>query len=147
MSELFDCSIDNISLHIKNIFKENELTKKAAVEEYSITAKDGKKYKTKHYNLDVIISVGYRVKSHRGIQFRKWATKVLQSHLLKGYTINRNYIGDNKQLQTLLSEMVIEIKHSIQKNMSKSTGDIENLKNRMQNIESMFSRLKDVMDT
>ena len=86
MATLFNVSIDNISLHIKNILKE-ELDK-SVVEESSITASDGKKYKMKLYNLDVIISVGYRVKSKRGIMFRKWATKVLRDYLIKGYVIN-----------------------------------------------------------
>ena len=86
MATLFNVSVDNISLHIKNILKE-ELDK-SVVEESSITASDGKKYKMKLYNLDVIISVGYRVKSKRGIMFRKWATKVLRDYLIKGYVIN-----------------------------------------------------------
>ena len=86
MATLFNVSIDNISLHIKNILKE-ELDK-SVVEESSITASDGKKYKMKLYNLDVIISVDCRVKSKRGIMFRKWATKVLTDYLIKGYVIN-----------------------------------------------------------
>ena len=87
MATLFNVSVDNISLHIKNILKE-ELDK-SVVEESSITASDGKKYKMKLYNLDVIISVGYRVKSQRGTQFRQWANKVLKEYLLRGYSINQ----------------------------------------------------------
>jgi len=64
MAELFECSTDNISLHLKNIFKEGELDKNSVIEYYSVTASDGKKYKTKHYALEAIISVGYRIKSH-----------------------------------------------------------------------------------
>ena len=87
MSLLFDVSIDNISLHIKNILKEGELDP-SVVEESSVTATDGKKYKVKLYNLDMIISVGYRVKSQRGIVFRTWANKILKDYLIKGYVVN-----------------------------------------------------------
>ena len=79
MSELFDCSIDNISLHLKNIFKEQELEPNSVIEDSSITANDGKKYKTKFYNLDAIISVGYRINSLRATQFIRWATSVLKT--------------------------------------------------------------------
>lgn len=89
MAELFDASKQNLSLHINNIFKENELVKNSVVKFTLTTAKDGKKYKVKYYNLDVIISVGYRVKSNRGTQFRIWANQIIKDYLLKGYTINR----------------------------------------------------------
>lgn len=75
-------------MHIANIFKEGELEENSVVKEYLTTATDGKKYKTKLYNLDVIISVGYRVKSKAGTRFRIWANKILKSYLLKGYAIN-----------------------------------------------------------
>ena len=84
MAELFDCSTDNISLHLKNIFNENELDKNSVTEEFSATASDGKKYNMKFYNLDAIISVGYRVNSLRATQFRRWATKL---NFLKKYKI------------------------------------------------------------
>ncbi len=77
MVELFQTTKQNISLHIKNIFEEGELNENSAVKEYLTTASDGKNYHTKHYNLDVIISVGYRVKFLRGTQFRIWATERL----------------------------------------------------------------------
>ena len=89
MTELFQTSKQNVSLHINNIFKEGELEKEAVVKESLTTAKDGKKYKTKFYNLDVIISVGYRVKSIRGTRFRQWANSVLKDYLLHGYTFNK----------------------------------------------------------
>ena len=89
MLNLFDSTKQNISLHINNIFKEGELDQNAVVKEYLTTASDGKKYKTKYYNLDVIISVGYRVKSQRGTQFRIWANKVLKDYLLRGHAINQ----------------------------------------------------------
>ena len=88
MAELFQTSRNNITLHIANIFKEGELSE-LSVGKYSLlTANDGKKYKTKLYNLDVIISVGYRVKSKTGTHFRIWANQVLKDYLLKGYAIN-----------------------------------------------------------
>jgi len=88
MAELFQTTRNNITLHISNIFNENELDEEAVGKESLLTASDGKKYKTKLYNLDVIISVGYRVKSIRGTQFRIWANKILKEYLLKGYAIN-----------------------------------------------------------
>lgn len=78
MSELFQTSRNNITLHIGNIFKEKELTENTVCKDSLLTADDGKRYKTKYYNLDVIISVGYRVKSQRGAQFRVWAIKTLK---------------------------------------------------------------------
>ena len=88
MIELFGTTKQNISLHINNVFKESELVQEAVVKEYLTTASDGKEYKTKFYNLDVIISVGYRVKSLRGTQFRIWATKRLNEYIIKGFTMN-----------------------------------------------------------
>ena len=89
MVELFQSSKQNISLHINNIFKEGELQKDSVVKDYLTTASDGKNYRYKLYNLDVIISVGYRVKSQRGTQFRIWANKVLKDYMLKGYVIDK----------------------------------------------------------
>ena len=89
MTELFQTTKQNISLHINNIFKEGELNQLSVVKDSLTTATDGKKYRTKYYNLDVIISVGYRVKSLRGTQFRQWANKVLKDYLLKGYSLNQ----------------------------------------------------------
>ncbi len=89
MVELFDATKQNISLHINNIFKEGELLRNSVVKEYLTTATDGKNYKTKFYNLDVIISVGYRVKSKRGTQFRIWANKILKEFLLRGFVLHQ----------------------------------------------------------
>lgn len=89
MAELFQTSKQNVSLHTNNIFKEGELSPDSVVKESLTTAADGKKYRVKYYNLDVIISIGYRVKSIRGTQFRQWANKVLKEYLLKGYSVNR----------------------------------------------------------
>lgn len=88
MAELFCSSKQNISLHINNIFKEGELQKESVVKEYLTTAADGKQYKTRFYNLDVIISVGYRVKSLRGTQFRIWANSILKEYIKKGFALN-----------------------------------------------------------
>lgn len=88
MAELFCSSKQNISLHINNIFKEGELQKESVVKEYLTTAADGKQYKTRFYNLDVIISVGYRIKSLRGTQFRIWANSILKEYIKKGFALN-----------------------------------------------------------
>lgn len=93
MVELFQTTKQNISLHINNCFKEGELERNLVVKESLTTAADGKKYKTRYYNLDVIISVGYRVKSRRGVEFRKWANSVLKQYILQGYAVNNNRIN------------------------------------------------------
>ncbi|HON02089.1 MAG TPA: RhuM family protein [Paludibacteraceae bacterium] len=89
MSILFERDKSVISRHISNIFKEQELDKNSVVAKNATTASDGKTYLIEYYNLDVIISVGYRVKSKRGTQFRIWANKVLKDYLLKGYAVNQ----------------------------------------------------------
>ncbi len=92
MAELFDKDTDTISLHIKNIYKEGELSRKATTEESSVAQKEGQRIihrKLTFYNLDMIISVGYRVNSKRGTEFRIWATQVLKKHLVEGYTLNQ----------------------------------------------------------
>ena len=89
MAVLFQTTKQNISLHANNIFKECELDRNAVVKDSLTTASDGKAYRVKYFNLDVIISVGYRVKSQRGTQFRQWANKILKEYLLKGYSINQ----------------------------------------------------------
>lgn len=95
MAELFSKDVRTINEHIKNVFKEGELKQNSVIRKFRITASDGKSYETNFYNLDVIISVGYRVKSFNGTQFRIWATNVLKQYLIKGYTINRKQIGKN----------------------------------------------------
>ena len=104
MSVLFDCSTDNISLHLKNIFKENELDENSVVEEFSVTASDGKSYRTKHYNLDAIIAVGYRVNSKRATSFRQWATSILRDFAIRGYVIDKKRMENG----TFLSEDYFE---------------------------------------
>lgn len=110
MATLFDCSTDNISLHLKNIFKENELDEDAVTEEFSVTASDGKTYRTKHYNLDAIIAVGYRVNTKRATAFRQWATSVLRDYAIRGYVIdkkrmeNGTFLGED-YFEHLLAEI------------------------------------------
>lgn len=108
MVNLFQTTKQNISLHINNIFKEGELSENAVVKEYLTTASDGKKYRTKFYNLDVIISVGYRVKSHRGTQFRIWATQRLKEYIIKGFTMNDDLLkqaGGGNYFKELLARI------------------------------------------
>ena len=93
MTELFRTTRNNITMHIRNIFKEKELDEKSVCKESLHTAADGKRYRTKIYNLDVIISVGYRVKSPIGTRFRQWANSVIKQYLLQGYSVNRHLIA------------------------------------------------------
>jgi hypothetical protein len=88
MAALFDKAKSTISEHIKHVFEENELDKNAVVRKFRTTASDGKNYEVNYFNLDVIISVGYRVKSLRGTQFRQWATKRLNEYIRKGFTMD-----------------------------------------------------------
>ncbi len=88
MAELFQTSVPNINIHIGHIFEEGELTADSVIKDFLITAADGKSYQTKFYNLDVIISVGYRVKSLRGTQFRIWATQRLREYIIKGFALD-----------------------------------------------------------
>ena len=101
MAELFDCSTDNISLHLKNIFAEGELVKESVTEKISATASDGKTYATQFYNMDAIISVGYRVNSHRATAFRIWATGILREYMIKGFAMDDERL---KQGQTLFGK-------------------------------------------
>lgn len=88
MAELFDTSIPNINMHLKNIFDSKELNINSVIKEFLITADDGKNYKTKMYNLETIIAVGYRINSERGTQFRQWATGILKNYIQKGYALD-----------------------------------------------------------
>ncbi len=88
MAELFQTSVPNINTHLKNIFEEQELAEEAVIKDFLITATDGKKYRTKHYNLDGIISVGYRIKSHTATRFRQWATQQLKEYIVKGFVLD-----------------------------------------------------------
>ncbi|MDR1608369.1 MAG: virulence RhuM family protein [Deltaproteobacteria bacterium] len=89
LGQLFATSSDNIGLHLKNIFAEGELTAGSVTEDFSVTSTDGKNYRVKHYNLEAIIAVGYRVNSKRATAFRRWATSVLRDYTLRGYVLDR----------------------------------------------------------
>ena len=110
MSVLFDCTTDNIGLHLKNIFSSGELKKESVTEKVSATASDGKNYQTQFYNLDAIISVGYRVNSIRATQFRQWCTYVLRQFAIRGYVIdkkrmeNGSFLGED-YFEHLLAEI------------------------------------------
>ena len=98
MAELFESSTDNISLHLKNIYLEQELSEQATTEDYSVVRQEGTrqvKRNLKHYNLDAIISVGYRVSSKRAVLFRQWATRTLREHLTQGFTVNQARLAQN----------------------------------------------------
>ena len=110
MGMLFDCSTDNIGLHLKNIFASGELEKDSVTEKISATASDGKNYMTQFYNLDAVISVGYRVNSIRATQFRQWATSVLREFAIRGYVVdkkrmeNGSFLGED-YFEHLLAEI------------------------------------------
>ncbi len=111
MARLFECSVDNISLHLKNIFSERELDEKSVAEEFSVTASDGKKYRIRHYSLEAIIAVGYRVNTARGTQFRTWATDRLKNYILKGFAIDKDrFIKGSKFDAKFFDELLEEIR-------------------------------------
>jgi hypothetical protein len=94
LAQLFDVKIPAVSKHLKNIFASGELTEDAVISILETTAADGKAYKTKHYSLDAIIAVGYRVNSFQATRFRQWATQVLREHIVKGYTVNEQRLRE-----------------------------------------------------
>lgn len=124
MAELFDKSKKTISEHIVNIFNEGELDEDSVVRKFQITASDGKNYEVKHYNLDVIISVGYRVKSLRGTQFRQWATKRLHEYIIKGFTMDDERLkqGGGRYFKELL-QRIRDIRSS-ERNLYQQVTDI-----------------------
>ena len=125
LSQLFDRDKSVISRHIKNIFKENELDS-SVVANFATTAKDGKIYQVDYYNLDVIISVGYRVKSQNGIIFRRWANSVLKDYMLKGYAVNQKrleYLEKTVQLIDIANRMDDRLKANDAKEILRVIGD------------------------
>ena len=109
MSELFGRERSVITKHVRSVFREGELDAESVCAKFAHTAEDGKTYQVEHYNLDLIISVGYRVKSKRGTQFRIWATRTLKDHLLRGYTLNEKRLrekglGEIEQAVGLLTQ-------------------------------------------
>jgi len=110
LAELFDTSKQNVGQHVRNVFAERELVESAVVKDFFTTAADGKQYNTRHYNLDVIISVGYRVKSLRGTQFRIWATRLLNEYLLKGFALDDKRLKASSYLDRYFDELVERIR-------------------------------------
>lgn len=110
MAELFQTTKQNISLHISNVFAEGELDETSVVKEYLTTAADGKQYRVLHYNLDVIISVGYRVRSHRGTQFRIWATQRLREFLVKGFTLDDKRLSQGGDASRYFDELLDRVR-------------------------------------
>lgn len=106
MSELFEVSRPNVTMHLRNVFKEGELQEKEVSKESLLTAADGKSYRTNYYNLDVIISVGYRVKSKRGTSFRQWATQVLRQYLVQGFALNEKRLRESQRQLADLKRLV-----------------------------------------
>ncbi len=110
MAELFDATKQNISLHLKNVFKEGELIVESVVKESLTTAADGKRYRTQLYNLDAILAVGYRVRSPRGVQFRRWASTVLKEYLLKGFVLDDERLKNPDGRPDHFDEMLARIR-------------------------------------
>ena len=141
LCELFEQTKQNISLHINNCFKEGELDADSVVKESLITASDGKKYRTKSYNLDVIISVGYRVKSKRGTQFRIWANQVLKNYLVQGYAINEKRLQQKThQLEAL--KKVVALQERVLTDYSLDTNETQGLIH----VISQYSKALDILD-
>ncbi len=113
MAELFDCSVDNISLHLKNVYAEGELTEKATVEDFSIVQKEGNRAisrQIKAYNLDAIISVGYRINSLRGTQFRIWATQKLREYIVKGFVMDDERLSEGGVKKIFFAEWLERVR-------------------------------------
>ena len=117
IAELFNRDVKTIGKHINNVFKDGELEKFSVVANFATTASDGKTYNVEHYNLDVIISAGYRVKSKKAVHFRQWATKVLKEYIFNGFVINSEKITQQRLL--LLENDVSFIKTHVQDNSLK----------------------------
>ncbi len=120
MAELFDKDSDTIGLHLKNIFKTRELDKKATTEKYAVVQMEGNrevKRKVQFYNLDAIISVGYRVNSKRGTQFRIWANRVLKEYLVRGYVVNEKRLAQKEQEVQVLKNGIQILSRAIQLRM------------------------------
>jgi hypothetical protein len=110
MAVLFECTIENVIIHLKNIFADGELDENSVTKDFLVTAADGKNYHTKHYNLDAIIAVGYRINPKRATAFRQWATAVLRDYALRGYVIDKKRMEngaflDEDYFEHLLAEI------------------------------------------
>lgn len=110
LAELFDTSKQNISLHIQNIFEDNELDEKSVVKDYLTTASDGKNYQTRHYSLSMILAIGFRVRSKRGVQFRQWANTHLQQYLHKGFLVDSDRLKNPNGRPDYFDELLEQIR-------------------------------------
>jgi hypothetical protein len=126
MAELFDKGRSTVAEHIQNVFKEGELDEKSVCREFRRTGSDGKDYSVKHYNLDVIISVGYRVKSLRGTQFRIWATQRLKEYIIKGFTLDDERLKQTGGRSRYFDELLQRIRdiRSSERNFYQKVTDI-----------------------
>ncbi len=127
IAQLFDCSTDNVSLHLKNIFNSGELLPNSVTEEFSATATDGKNYKTKFYNLDAIIAIGYRVNSKQATQFRIWATQTIKEFIIKGFVLNDDMLKNGKAFgQDYFNELLERIREirASERRVYQKLGDI-----------------------
>ncbi len=138
MAQLFEKDSDTIGLHIRNVYKTGELTKEGTTEKYSVVQKEGVrkvKRKLNFYNLDMIISVGYRVNSIRGTQFRIWATHILKEQLLKGYSLHKQLLQNKPQKLKALKKDVEEIEKGLKK------GELTEI-----NRDNLLNTMKDIFD-
>lgn len=110
IAELFATSIPNISIHISNILKENELDKNSVIKDFLTTAADGKSYQVRFYSLPMILAVGYRVKGIRGVQFRRWATEHLSEYLIKGFTMDDERLKNPDGRPDYFDELLLRIR-------------------------------------
>ncbi|WP_263081274.1 virulence RhuM family protein [Endozoicomonas sp. Mp262] len=128
LQSVLETSSDNIGLHLKNIYKEGELEALATTEDYSVVQTEGKRQvrrKVKHYNLDAVISVAYRVNSRKGTQFRQWATRLLKEHLTQGYTLNQQRFEANARELEAALKLVRKAANSIALQMDAGRGLVE----------------------
>lgn len=151
IATLFKKGIPAINEHIKNIFKEGELDEGSVIRKFRITAKDGKSYDTNFYNLDVIISVGYRVRSKEGTQFRIWATNVLRDFIVKGYAANLKRLEElenrfeihrenYRQFHYLISKLIINTPR--RDVMNAVIDDMEKFKEEFKSFVAKFDKLR-----
>jgi hypothetical protein len=112
IAELYQTTKQNVSLHIRHIFNDRELEERSVVKEYLTTASDGKKYRTKFFNLDMIPAIGYRVRSHHGTQFRRWATERLREYRIKGFVLDDERIKEGRTIGAdYFDELLERIRH------------------------------------
>ncbi len=144
MGELFEKDSDTIGLHLKNIYAEEELAEPATTEYFSVVQTEGNRKvrrNIKHYNLDAILSVGYRVNSKRGTQFRIWANRILKEHLVQGYTINEKRLGQQQDQITRLKQSIRLVERSLQEHIPDLTAA-----RAVVNLLAEFSKGLDILD-